>query len=168
MGFTYPVTNWPWYKWYLVALFFNKAENVKYPIVTGTHTVHNICSHIEKSWLGRMVLLTKFVNHIAFLQLLIFPDVRSLLPLIVRFMGPTWGPSGADRTQVGPMLAPWTLLSGTLQCRPSQSGASVNSIIEPMIFPPAKLTYTWIYSIPSGDQYILLLSYHWAPATNIY
>ena len=34
--------------------------------------------------------------------------------LIKRFMGPTWGPSGADRTQVGPMLAPWTLLSGLL------------------------------------------------------
>ena len=32
--------------------------------------------------------------------------------LIARFMGPTWGPSGADRTQVGPMLAPWTLPSG--------------------------------------------------------
>ena len=31
--------------------------------------------------------------------------------LIARFMGPTWGPSGAERTQVGPMLAPWTLLS---------------------------------------------------------
>ena len=31
--------------------------------------------------------------------------------LITRFMGPTWGPCGADRTQVGPMLAPWTLLS---------------------------------------------------------
>ena len=29
--------------------------------------------------------------------------------------GPTWGPSGAGRTQVGPMLAPWTLLSGELQ-----------------------------------------------------
>ena len=27
-------------------------------------------------------------------------------------MGPPWGPSGADRTQVGLMLAPWTLLSG--------------------------------------------------------
>ena len=27
-------------------------------------------------------------------------------------MGPTWGPSGADRTQVDPMLAPWILLSG--------------------------------------------------------
>ena len=37
---------------------------------------------------------------------------RSSMPPITRFMGPTWGPSGADRTQVGPMLAPWTLLSG--------------------------------------------------------
>ena len=34
------------------------------------------------------------------------------LSLIVRFIGPTWGPSWADRTQMGPMLAPWTLLSG--------------------------------------------------------
>ena len=32
--------------------------------------------------------------------------------LIARFMRSTWGPSGADRTQVGPMLAPWDLLSG--------------------------------------------------------
>ena len=35
-----------------------------------------------------------------------------ILSLIARFMGSTWGPSGADRTQVGPMLAPWTLLFG--------------------------------------------------------
>ena len=32
--------------------------------------------------------------------------------LIARLMEPTWGPSGADRTQAGPMLAPRTLLSG--------------------------------------------------------
>ena len=31
--------------------------------------------------------------------------------LVIRFMGPTWGPPGADRTQVGPMLVPWSLLS---------------------------------------------------------
>ena len=36
--------------------------------------------------------------------------------LIARFMGTTWGPSGADRTQVGPTLAPWTLLSGKCIC----------------------------------------------------
>ena len=34
---------------------------------------------------------------------------------ITRFMGPTWGPPGANRTQVGSMLAPWTLLSGYTQ-----------------------------------------------------
>ena len=27
-------------------------------------------------------------------------------------MGPTWGPHGSCRPQMGPMLAPWTLLSG--------------------------------------------------------
>ena len=32
--------------------------------------------------------------------------------LIARFMVSTWGPSGADRTQMSPMLAPWSLLSG--------------------------------------------------------
>ena len=31
--------------------------------------------------------------------------------LIARSMGPIWAPSGADGTHVGPMLAPWTLLS---------------------------------------------------------
>ena len=39
-------------------------------------------------------------------------DIRGISALIARFMGPTWGPSGADRTQVGPMLALWTLPSG--------------------------------------------------------
>ena len=31
---------------------------------------------------------------------------------IAKFMGPTWGPSGSCRSQMGPMLASWTLLSG--------------------------------------------------------
>ena len=31
---------------------------------------------------------------------------------IARFVGPTWGPSGADMKQADPILAPWTLLSG--------------------------------------------------------
>ena len=34
-----------------------------------------------------------------------------LRTLIASFMGPAWGPSGADMTQLGPMLTPWTLLS---------------------------------------------------------
>ena len=31
---------------------------------------------------------------------------------IANFMGPTWGPPGPCRPQMGPMLAPWNLLSG--------------------------------------------------------
>ena len=31
---------------------------------------------------------------------------------MANFMGPTWGPPGSCRPQMGPMLAPWTLLSG--------------------------------------------------------
>ena len=40
------------------------------------------------------------------------PTEWMIQSLIARFMGTTWGPPGADRTQVGPMMAPWTLLSG--------------------------------------------------------
>ena len=36
------------------------------------------------------------------------------ITLIAMFMGATWGPSWADRTQVGLMLVPWTLLYGKL------------------------------------------------------
>ena len=32
--------------------------------------------------------------------------------LKARFMGPTWGPAEADRTQLGPMLDPWTCYLG--------------------------------------------------------
>ena len=52
-------------------------------------------------------------------SLIIHALIRTAATLIVRFMGPTWGPSGADRTQVGPMLAPWTLLSGLSDTCPS-------------------------------------------------
>ena len=49
------------------------------------------------------------------LYLLHLPSMKYICTVsqIARFTGgQTWGPSGANRTQVGPMLAPWTLLSG--------------------------------------------------------
>ena len=49
------------------------------------------------------------------------------ISLIARFMWPTWGPSGANRTQVGPMLAPWTLLSG--YCPNSHSKLPITGLI---------------------------------------
>ena len=48
-----------------------------------------------------------------YLYLSLYPYIsRLLISLIARFMGPIWGPPGADRTQVGPILATWTFLSG--------------------------------------------------------
>ena len=46
---------------------------------------------------------------------------------IAKFMGPTWGPPGFCRPQMGPMLAPWTLLSGkclTRICHPRLASCS--------------------------------------------
>ena len=43
------------------------------------------------------------------------PQTFSESSLTARFLGPTWSPPGADRSHVGPMLSPWTLLSGSLQ-----------------------------------------------------
>ena len=37
----------------------------------------------------------------------------SIIPQIAKFMGPTWGPPGSCRPQMGPILAPWNLLLGS-------------------------------------------------------
>ena len=37
---------------------------------------------------------------------------QNLASQIAMFMGPTWAPPGSYLSQMGPMLAPWTLLSG--------------------------------------------------------
>ena len=41
-----------------------------------------------------------------------FSWCRSSCTQISKFMGPTWGPPRSCRSQMGPMLAPWTLVSG--------------------------------------------------------
>ena len=57
--------------------------------------------------------------------------------LIARFMWPTWGPHGTDRTQVGSMLTPWILLSGLLSGQwgnhtvaPCTSEVSLNCMVK--------------------------------------
>ena len=76
----------------------------------------NIGSQRYLSWSSVSFLCCVISNsrfaHI--LVILICQLYKRLVTLIARFKGPTWGPSGAERTQVGPMLSPWTLLSGRL------------------------------------------------------
>ena len=76
-------------------------------------------------------------------------------------MGPTWGPSGADRTQVGPMLAPWTLLSGSflvykyLQkfCTKHDSLTTIYLIWINSTYPSISNTFIYIYDINEGVQF---------------
>ena len=71
---------------------------------------------------------------------LFMPDTTQ----ITKFMGPAWGPLGSCRPQMGPMLAPWTLLSGNLTV--------------PLL---AKGPVDWymIYSIPNWGSLFFLLSF---------
>ena len=43
---------------------------------------------------------------------------------IAKFMGPTWGQPGFCRPQMGPMLAPWTLLSGVVLAQHNKANQS--------------------------------------------
>ena len=56
--------------------------------------------------LNQITLATQHRSH------WLWPEVCSTPTQIAKFMGPTWGPPGACRSQMGPMLAPWTLLIG--------------------------------------------------------
>ena len=57
------------------------------------------------------------------------PGGLCIISLIARFMGPTWGPAGADMTLVGLMLATWNLLSGLHCCWCPQSSFSNSAAI---------------------------------------
>ena len=64
------------------------------------------------------------------------PDLRNrtfngpqpMVTQIARFLGSKWGPPGADRTQVGPMWATWTLLSG--KCYLEIQQCSISNCLE--------------------------------------
>ena len=58
-----------------------------------------------------------FMNVVCNVGYFVMGLMSEITPLITSFMGPTWDPSGADRTQMGPMLAPLTLLSGPTRPR---------------------------------------------------
>ena len=94
----------------------------------GSHKAHqagNQCwlriSKLGFGLSGSTVQLRPVKNHVIKLLLrriltrkfFIIADPRQgMASQIAKFMGPTWGPPGSCRPQMGHMLAPWTLLSG--------------------------------------------------------
>ena len=62
-------------------------------------------------------ILVKLHNHNNICQYMFLLSMSKMCQIyvmtqIAKFMGPTWGPPGSCRPQMGPMLALWTLLSG--------------------------------------------------------
>ena len=70
--------------------------------------INSMSCHCNQRW--------RMYDVVCYVQVLVcwLPLYGMMAALIARFTGPTWVPSGADRTQEGPMLAPGTLLSGCL------------------------------------------------------
>ena len=68
---------------YIHTRIFHVHQRTSYNTINSTHTIRSRCAFI-----------------------------RCNFSLVARFMGLTWGPPGANRGQIDPMLAPWTLLSG--------------------------------------------------------
>ena len=80
-----------------------------------------ICIHEAISWLLCHASLIRWdINVRPYwplqISIHVLYDPVDMVTQIASFMGPTWGPSGSYRSQIGPMLAPWTLLSGKLMC----------------------------------------------------
>ena len=65
-------------------------------------------SMVSPSWSFGMDIIG--YNYLSMLELKSNP----ISTQIAKFVVPTWGPAGSSRPQMGPMLAPWTLLSGYL------------------------------------------------------
>ena len=77
---------------------------------------HGVLCQVKSWWIIVSIVLTMLSRRLCLLCHHGHSNFKSRIwrivtyTLIARFMGPTWGPCGDDITQVGPMLAPWTLL----------------------------------------------------------
>ena len=71
--------------------------------------------------------------------------------LIARFMGPTWGLSGADRTKVGPMLGPWTWLLGIVLQFDLHWVFFIDMKIWPVFIEASTALYVWVMTMPNRE-----------------
>ena len=103
---------------YFVGVINNRCHNLCVFFAINIHWEAPFCVYLL--WMVQnFVLGDNFTTLIAMLSNISNSTNELLLSSktsqIAKFMGPTWGPPGSCRPQMGPMLAPWTLLSGFLQ-----------------------------------------------------
>ena len=76
----------------------------------------------------------------------------SVYTQIARFMGPTWGPPGSHRPQVGHVLAPWTLLSAYM--RPPTWSFSVQTMTSTLF--GAKILNSVVWLVACASCFLLI------------
>ena len=114
------VEVWKWIQYVVPHFIMNvKLNHVsKKPPVILSALFRVTSPVLEQSWYCPSVSLTNLAHfvHEKSTPILQESDRERISPQIAKFMGPTWGPPGACRPQMGPMLAPWTvLLSGLVK-----------------------------------------------------
>ena len=96
--------------------------NVTSSLIGWVHTQNDPYFQDPLHWCCMSVLLSQISSNSAVCLTVVHAD-NSKAPnfsdqfgvsQVARFVGPTWGPPGSCRPQMGPMLTPWTLLSGIL------------------------------------------------------
>ena len=100
--------------WYLVTQS-NQRHSFQEQVHVGYSTDTQASNHFQ--WFSTTICHGIFVSRNGHQGDILLPDnmrycVLPNISQIIRFMWPTWGPPGSCRPQAGPMLAPWTLLSG--------------------------------------------------------
>ena len=109
----------PYTRWIITCTWINFYTHLKQWDVI-THPFHNSNAAGGRAWMSTYKVWMQLLIHVLIclcwqrgpVWIGISRDLRQHIKSpIARFMGPIWGQCGADRTQVGPMLAPWTLLS---------------------------------------------------------
>ena len=83
---------------------------------------HHVMLELKVTHVSKRVLVNNHTDYWGVMGMWHYPDSK--------VHGANMGPSGADRTQVGPMLAPWTLLSG----KPLNKVRKVGRPLIPLLF----------------------------------
>ena len=116
MGYTPPLDNkCYWFHWlvYWLFNFVSRFTTINHPVVVllnlNAEKLPSLAVSTSRHSFAFWILMSYIVMKLKSLDCCANLWITTL---VARFMGPTWGPSGADRTQLGPMLAPWTFLSG--------------------------------------------------------
>ena len=105
---------WPkeWVRACVTSLTWLKAAREEW--ISNRNMDHPLLRLGDAVWSGKWIrthCISYSING-EFISLLHKWDIHQLLSQIAKFMGSAQGPPGSCRPQMGPMLAPWTLLLG--------------------------------------------------------